>query len=66
MLLIPWYNAIAIGAGIIFIVLFLWAMRNMSCSGTGMFAGVGDFLCGVIVLFLACIFYAIWGGIFWW
>ena len=56
MITIAWYNLVAIIVGI---VLYFWAS---SFDDDGFLAGIG----GVCAIILAIIFYAIWGGIFWW
>ena len=57
MITIAWYNVVAIVVGILF---FCWI--NMCGNDSGPAAGIG----GAFVLLLVMIFYAVWGGIFWW
>ena len=54
---IAWYNVVAIIVGIAF---YFWA--SSLDDDHGFLAGLG----GVCVFILAIIFYAVWGGIFWW
>lgn len=57
MITITWYNVVAIVVGILF---FCWI--NMCGNDSGPAAGIG----GAFVLLLVMVFYAVWGGIFWW
>lgn len=57
MITIAWYNVVAIVAGILFVV---WL--NAWGDDSGPAAGVGP----AFIVFVAVIFYAVWGGIYWW
>lgn len=58
MITIAWYNVVAIIAGI----LFIWEISKINPDGRYGIDGI------IIGFWLACaiLFYAIWGGIFWW
>lgn len=58
MITIAWYNVVAIIVGI----LFVWKFSKLNTDGRYGIDGI------IIGLWLACaiLFYAIWGGIFWW
>ena len=57
MIIIAWYNVVAIVVGILF---FLWFCK----IGNG--SSIGHGVAGTFVLLLALLFFAVWGGIFWW
>lgn len=57
MITMEWYDLVAIVAGFLF---FIWA--SSLDDNSGFLAGLGS----ACVFILAIIFYAVWGGIFWW
>lgn len=57
MITMEWYDLVAIVAGFLF---FIWA--SSLNDNSGFLAGLGS----ACVFILAIIFYAVWGGIFWW
>lgn len=56
--MIAWSSIIAVVMGIVFI----YCLRKISDYGNPIIAG----FMSVLWLFSLIIFYAIWGGIFWW
>lgn len=63
MTIMEWYNVVAIIVGILFLV---W-LRTEEIKGSN--GAIDEWWATVTELFilaLAVIFYAIWGGIFWW
>lgn len=64
MITLTWYNIVAIVVGIIFLISF--ARTCISENETGFLGGLGSALEGFFIIFITALFYAIWGGIFWW
>lgn len=64
MILISWYNLVAIIVGLLFIWYLVDVNRNI--PKTGFLAGVDEFIKSLICIVIAIIFFSIWGGIFWW
>lgn len=62
---IEWYNAVAIAVGLLAAFLIWRNDRNARCS-TGYAGGLAEMFNIFIILILEALFYAIWGGIFWW
>lgn len=61
---IIWYNTVAIFVGILFAIAFIYIVRKD--VGGGAFAeSVKAFQILRLMVFIV-VFYAIWGGIFWW
>lgn len=58
MIVIQWYNLVAIIVGII----FAWRIIYLDRNGRSL----GDGLDLIATVFLCLLFFAIWGGIFWW
>ena len=58
MIIIAWYNIVAIVVGILFII---WFVRDTD-EGYGGYIN----LRGCLPLLCCILFYIIWGGIFWW
>ena len=58
MITIAWYNVVAIIAGI----LFVWKFSKLDPNGR---YGIDVIIVG-FWLGCAILFYALWGGIFWW
>ncbi len=64
MITIAWYNVVAIVVGIAFIGFLTWLLNKDTGSGT--FAGLAEAFYLLITIMVAIIFFATWGGIFWW
>ena len=63
MITIEWYNAVAIAVGLL--VLFL-VWKEKSTEGPGAFSGFVASMNVIVILICAALFFALWGGIFWW
>lgn len=63
MITLAWYNVAAIIAGVIFIFWFYVLAKDCSL---GAFQKWLSFVVKLIVILSVVIFYAVWGGIFWW
>jgi hypothetical protein len=63
MITIAWYNAVAITVGLLFLFL-IWKENRM--KGSGAFSGCVTSMNVIAILVCAALFFAIWGGIFWW
>ena len=57
MIIIEWYNIVAI---VVSIILFIWGYKHK--DDRGLFGGIEQIYAIIIAIF----FYALWGGIFWW
>ena len=57
---LTWYNLLAIACGVFFLVEILIAEKTQPKGGY-----LPDFT-SVLYIIAAIVFYAIWGGIFWW
>ena len=65
MITIAWYNVVAIA--VVLLVIFLIYKESSNCRySTGYAGGIDEAINIVVILVLAALFYAIWGGIFWW
>lgn len=64
MMTIAWYNAAAIFIGVLFIIAFFNIARND--VGDGALEKSSKEICILILIVSIMVFYAIWGGIFWW
>lgn len=65
MITIAWYNVVA--TAVVLLVIFLMYKENSNCRySTGYARGIDETINIVVILVLAALFYAIWGGIFWW
>lgn len=64
MITITWYNIVAIVVGIIFLISF--ARTCIAENETGFLSGLESALERLFIIFITALFYAIWGGIFWW
>lgn len=62
MIAITWYNLVAIVVG--FISIYCW--KFIPDRGHGMCEGLGTLIGFLIWIACVMLFYAIWGGIFWW
>lgn len=65
MITIEWYNAVAIAVGL-FAVFLLWRNDRNARRSTGYAGGLVEMFNIVAIFVLAVLFYALWGGIFWW
>lgn len=65
MITIAWYNVAAIAVGLLAVFLIWKEYRDFNNS-TGYASGINNAIHIVVILFFAALFYAIWGGIFWW
>lgn len=65
MITITWYNVVAITVGL-FVVFLIWENDRSGSFGTGAFEWLNEAINIVVILVLAALFYALWGGIFWW
>ena len=65
MITIEWYNAVAIAVGLLAVFL-LWRNDRNARRSTGYAGGLVEMFNIFIILMLEALFYAIWGGIFWW
>ena len=65
MITIEWYNAVAIAVGLLAVFL-LWRNYRNARRSTGYAGGLVEMSNIFIILMLEALFYAIWGGIFWW
>ena len=62
---IEWYNAVAIAVGLLAVFL-IWRNERNARRSTGYAGGLVEMFNIFIILILEALFYAIWGGIFWW
>ena len=60
---LAWYNVIAIIAGAIFVYVFYVVVKDRPSGAFQEWLGSME---KFFVFLLAVIFYAIWGGVFWW
>ena len=65
MVVIEWYNLVAIIVGIISAGIFIYGTTREN-GETGFLAGLGDAFRGCLIFVIVLIFYLVWGGIFWW
>lgn len=65
MITIEWYNAVAIAVGLLAGFL-IWRNERNGRRSTGYAGGLVEMFNIFIILILEALFYAIWGGIFWW
>ena len=65
MITIEWYNAVAIAVGLLAVFL-IWRNDRNARRSTGYAGGLVEMSNIFIILMLEALFYAIWGGIFWW
>ena len=64
MITIAWYNAVAIAVGLLGAFL-IWKNDRIARRSFGYAGGVVEMFNIFIILMLEALFYAIWGGIFW-
>ena len=65
MITIEWYNAVAIAVGLLAVFL-IWKEERNFRLGTGYARGLVETFNILVIIVLAVLFYALWGGIFWW
>ena len=65
MITIAWYNAVAIAVGMLAAFL-LWRNERSARRSTGYAGGLVEIFNMFIIIVFEALFYAIWGGIFWW
>lgn len=65
MITIAWYNAVAIAVGMLAAFL-IWKNDRIARRSFGYARGLVEMFNIFIILILEALFYAIWGGIFWW
>lgn len=65
MITIAWYNVVAIAVGLLAVFLIWREYRDFNNS-TGYASGIDNVIHIVAIFVLAVLFYALWGGIFWW
>ena len=65
MITIEWYNAIAIAVGLLAVFL-LWRNDRIARRSFGYARGLVEMFNIVAIFVLVVLFYALWGGIFWW
>ena len=65
MITIAWYNAVAIAVGLLAAFL-IWKNDRIARRSFGYAGGLVEMFNIVAIFVLAVLFYALWGGIFWW
>ena len=65
MITIEWYNVVAIAVGLLAVFLIWKEERNFRLC-TGYARGLVEAFNILMIIVLAVLFYALWGGIFWW
>lgn len=60
-----WYNIVAIVVGLLAVFL-LWRNERNARRSTGYARGLIEMANIFMILILEALFFAIWGGIFWW
>lgn len=65
MITIEWYNVVAIAVGLLAVFL-IWKEERSFRLGTGYARGLVEAFNIFVIIVLAVLFYALWGGIFWW
>lgn len=64
MITITWYNMVAIFAGVLFIIAFIYTTRKD--VGGGVLAELAKVFWILTLMVFIVVFYTIWGVIFWW
>jgi len=64
MITITWYNMVAIFAGVLFIIAFIYTTRKD--VGGGALAELAKVFWILTLMVFIVVFYTIWGVIFWW
>lgn len=65
MITMAWYNIVAIAVGLLSLFL-LWRNERIVRRSKGYAGGLVEMSNIFMILMLEALFYAIWGGIFWW
>ena len=65
MITIAWYNVVAIAVGLLSAFL-IWKNDRIARRSFGYAGGFVEMFNIVAIFVLAVLFYALWGGIFWW
>lgn len=65
MITIAWYNVVAIAVGL-WSAFLIWKNDRKARRSTGYAGGLVEMFNIFIILILEALFYALWGGIFWW
>ena len=60
-----WYNIVAIAVGLLAVFL-LWRNERTARRSTGYAGGLVEMFNMIMIIVLEALFFAIWGGIFWW
>jgi hypothetical protein len=60
-----WYNIVAIAVGLLALFL-LWRNERAARRSTGYAGGLVEMFNMIMIIVLEALFFAIWGGIFWW
>ena len=63
MVIVSWYNIVAILVGFLFVV---WLYSLYKEERVGALSKWVDFVRGLFGIVFITIFYLIWGGVFWW
>lgn len=64
MITITWYNMVAIFAGVLFIITFIYITRKD--VGGGVLAELAKVFWILTLMVFIVVFYTVWGVIFWW
>lgn len=65
MITIAWYNVVAIAVSLLAVFL-LWKNERTARHSTGYARGFVEMFNMFMIIVLEALFFAIWGGIFWW
>ena len=65
MITIEWYNAVAIAVGLLAVFL-LWRNERTARRSAGYTGGLVEMFNMFMIIVLEALFFAVWGGIFWW
>lgn len=60
-----WYNIVAIAVGMLAVFL-LWINERSARRSTGCAGGLVEMFNMFMIIVFEALFFAIWGGIFWW
>lgn len=65
MITMAWYNVVTIVVGLLS-ALLLWKNERTARRSTGYAGGLVEMFNMFMIIVLEALFFAIWGGIFWW
>lgn len=65
MITMAWYNIVAIAVGLLALFL-LWRNERAARRSTGYAGGLVEMFNMFLIIVFEALFFAIWGGIFWW